>query len=61
MITPSRRPTPHRNGPVTAGTLEDIAEDAADKAHLSGTAGRLNSTVNHANAARTLLPWSAKC
>ena len=61
MIIPSRRLTPYRNGPVTAGILDDIAEYAANEAHWSGTAGRLNSTVEHAGTVRALMPWSANC
>ena len=60
MIIPSRRPAPYLDGPVT-GILDDIAGYAADEAHWSGTAGRLDSPVEHASAVRELMPWSAKC
>ena len=52
MIIPSRRPTPYRDGSVTAGILDNFAECATDEAHWSGTAGRPDSTVEHACAAR---------
>ena len=61
MIIPSRRPTPYRSRPVTAGILDNIAEHAVDEAHWSGTAGRLDSTVEHARAVRAMMPWSANC
>ena len=60
MIIPSRRPAPYHDGPVT-GILDDIAEYAAGEAHWSGTAGRLDSPVEHAGAVCELMPWSAKC